>query len=475
MATFLERDTSPRATSLVSTLALLAFLPLFVVALYQIYSVLRAFGTPANIIVDTKNVLEPVNTDFLRAFAQGGEEATDMIGPVIPEVRALRPKIIRLDHIYDSYQVVSRNGGSLSFDWSRLDKAVDSITSTGAKPLLALSYMPSVIAKDGSIINPPNNWDEWSFVVQQTIEHFSGRTNRNISNMYYEVWNEADLPQFGSWKLSGDKNYLTLYRYAAIGSQNAKNVTSFSFGGPGTSGLYKNWIIALVSTGARLDFFSWHSYLLDPKQFDTDERNLIEWLLPYPRYTLLPKFVTEFGFTGGKDARYGTMFAAAHMAAVTRQIISGGPTYLFTFQLKDGPNQEVNNGWGILAHESKGKKPKPRYYVPGFLQDMNGNRLLLTGEGTWVTGFAAIKDQTIRLMLVNFNMEGSKSENVPILFTNLDPGSYTYREKILLGRNVVFKETVTENTLKKELYMPANSVAVLELTKQATDSPTLQQ
>jgi hypothetical protein len=464
MPNFLERNTSPQATSIVSTLALFAFLPLFMLGLYQIYSVLRAFGTPANIVVDAKTTLEPVNTNFLHAFAQGGEEQADMIAPIIPEVKALRPKIIRLDHIYDSYNVVGRNGAELTFDWSRLDQAVNSILATGAKPMLALSYMPPVIAKDGNIINPPNNWDEWAYVVQRTIEHFSGKANRNIPGMYYEVWNEPDLAQFGGWKLSGEKNYLTLYRYAAIGAQNAKNVSSFSFGGPATTGLYKNWILALVNSGSRLDFFSWHSYLMDPKQFDTDQKNLAQWLLPFPQYILLPKFVTEFGFTGAKDTRYNTMFAAAHMAAVAREIISGGPTYLFTFQLKDGPNQE--NGWGLLGHESQGKKAKPRYFVSNFLQPISGTRLLLTGEGSWTSAVATIRDQTIRVLLINFNPKNSKSETVPVSFINLEPGTYTYREKFLLGRNVAFTETVIGTTLEKQLFMPINSVAMLELTKE---------
>lgn len=467
MAEFIERQTPARATSVVSTLALLFFLPLFVMGVYQMYTVLKAYGTPANIVVDTKVVLEPIKTDFLRAYAQGGEEATDMIGPIIPEVRALLPKLIRIDHIYDYYNVVSRDGTNLRFNWEKLDVYVNSILETGAKPVLALSYMPAAIAKDGVIINPPNDWQEWSQVVQATIEHYSGKTNKNITDMYYEVWNEPDLAQFGSWKLAGEKNYLTLYRYASLGANNAKNTQKFSLGGPATTGLYKNWILALVQSNVRLDFFSWHTYLTDPKRFDTDQRNLISWLLPYPTHTLLPKFVSEFGFTGAKDTRYNTMYAAAHTAAVARQVISGGPTYLFTFQLKDGPNQKDGEGWGLLSHETQGKKVKPRYSVGPFLQPMAGNRLYLKGEGTWVTGFATVKDNTIRLMLVNFNDRSQKSETVPVTLTNLTPGKYIYRERFLLGRDVVFNEELNSTTFTKDLFMPANSVAILELTPQS--------
>lgn len=466
MTNFLERDSSTRFTSVVSLVAIFTFLPLFLLGVYNAVSIAtRAAGTKAAIIVDATATLEPIKTDFYHAFAQGGEESADMIAPVIAETKALRPQLIRLDHLYDHYNIVGRSGNDLTFDFTRLDQAVNSILATGAKPILALSYMPSVIAKDGSIINPPNNWDEWALVVQRTIEHYSGRSNRNLSGVYYEVWNEPDLAQFGGWKLSGEKNYVTLYRHAAIGASRARGVNPFLLGGPSTTGLYKNWIMALVTSGSRLDFFAWHSYLPDPTVFNDDQRNLASWLLPYPRYTLLPKLITEAGFTGAKDKRYGTMFAAAHTAATVRQLISGGPTYLFSFQIKDGPGQEAGDGWGLLTHEAQGKKPKPRYYVYSFLDAMAGTRVALEGEGSWVTGFASTRNNTLRIMLVNYDRAGTHSENVPVTVNNLEPGIYSYRERFLLGRDAKFTETVTGTTFTRELFMPAQSVAVLELTR----------
>ena len=461
-----EKPVSSKTTSLVTLIALLVFLPLLLLATYQtVILISRAAGTPAKITVDTKVTLGPVATDFYHAFSQGGEEATDMLAPVADQVRALKPKLIRLDHIFDAYDMVGRSGSSLTFNFDKLDRSVDTIVSTGAKPLLVLSFMPPVIAAGGSRINPPNDWNEWALVVQRTIEHYSGKNGKNLSGIYYEVWNEPDLAQFGSWKYSGEKNYLTLYRYAAIGAKNAQNTNRFFLGGPSTTGLYKSWILALIQSGNRVDFLSWHSYLPDPKRFDDDQRNLISWLLPFPNYTLIPKLITEFGFTGDKHKAYGTMYAAAHTAAAVRQLIQGGPTYAFSFQPKDGPGQEDGSGWGLITHETNGKKPKPRYYVYNFLDTMAGTRLAVSGEGTWVTGFATTRDNVIRLLLVNFDRSGSHTENVPVTFTNLDPGTYTYRERFLLGRDVSFKETVTEISLSKQIFMPAQSVAILELTK----------
>lgn len=466
MATFLERRVSPRVTSIISLIVLLIFLPLLLLVSYQaVQLITRAIGTPANIVIDTKNTLEAVDTTFFHAFSQGGEEATNMLEPVEDQVRALRPRLIRLDHIYDLYGVVSRSGSDLTFDWSRLDGAVDTILATGAKPLLALSFMPEVIARSGNVINPPNNWDEWALVVEKTIEHFSGKSERNLSGIYYEVWNEPDLPQFGKWGLSGDKNYLTLYRYAAIGARNAKNVNAFSLGGPATAGLYKNWVLALVGSGDRLNFLSWHSYLSNPTQFSQDQRNVISWLFPFPRYITIPKLITEYGFTGNKDSRYGAMYSAAHTAAVIRQLIAGRPQYIFTFQLKDGPNQLDGSGWGLITHETNGAKAKPRYYVFSFLDAMAGTRLLLSGEGTWVTGFATTKNNVIRLMLVNFDANGSHSEDVPVSVQNLDQGTYIWRERLLLGRDVKFTENAVNGSVSRQVFMPAQSVAIIELTK----------
>jgi xylan 1,4-beta-xylosidase len=466
MSNFLTRRTTPKLTQIVSLIALLIFMPLLLLGTREVVTLIsRASGTPANIVINTQLKLEQLDLSFYHAFSQGGEENVDMLAPVIPEIQALKPKIIRLDHLYDHYDVVGRSGNDLTFNWSKLDAAVDSIIATGAKPLLALSYMPSVIAKDGVIVNPPNNWDEWALVVQRTIEHYSGRNAKNIPSIFYEVWNEPDLAQFGSWKYAGEKNYLTLYRYASIGASRAQNVHTFSLGGPSTTGLYKSWILALVGSGNRVDFLSWHTYQKDPSRFAKDQEDLISWLLPYPNFTLIPQLITEFGFTGDKSTLYGGTYAAAHAAAVIRQLISGGPTYALSFQPKDGPNQEDGSGWGLVTHEANGKKPKPRYYIYSFIDGMAGQRISLSGEGTWVTGFASTRDGVIRVLLVNFDVNGSHSENVPVTFGNLSPGAYKLRQRFFLGSDTTSVETVAETTLQKEILMKASSVVMLELSK----------
>ncbi len=458
-----------KTLSTVSLIALIIFLPLFLLAAYQTATIIsRATGKPANITIDANLVTnEKIDPSFMRAFTQGGEESGNWLSPVQKEVTALKPKWIRIDHIYDFYDIVKRDGNVLSFDFSKLDPLIDTIRATGATPVVSLSYMPPVIAKDGKITNPPTNWDDWSLVVQKTIEHVSGSSGKNISGVYYEVWNEPDHEQFGGWKLTGEKNYLTLYHYAAIGAREAKQTQQFALGGPTTTGLYKDWIIRLIETGDRVDFLSWHSYLLDPDRFSQDQRDVTSWLLRYPHFVLLPKLITEYGFTGAKDPRYAQPFGSAYTAAVFRQLISGGPLALFTFQLKDGPGQEKGDGWGLISHESSGRILKPRYYLYSLLSRMAGNRVLLTGEGTWITGFASKQNDTIRIMLINFDAYGNHTETTPITITNLENGTYEYGQQYLQGNtpgeSQKLMESVTDHSLKKQIYMPAQSVVLIEL------------
>ena len=69
MANILESNTSSKATQIVSMVALLFFLPLFILVTYQTVTLVsRAGGTPAAIVVDTKAILEPIKTDFYHAL-----------------------------------------------------------------------------------------------------------------------------------------------------------------------------------------------------------------------------------------------------------------------------------------------------------------------------------------------------------------------------------------------------------------------
>ena len=412
--------------------------------------------SPANIVVDAGVEEGPVHPFWL-GFAQGGEEAKNtMLTPTVGKMRRLNPSYIRLDHIFDDdyYGVVSGSSGNLQFNWSKLDKAVDDISAMGAKPFLSLGYMPGAIA--GSKIDAPSDWNDWYRLVRATVEHYSGKSEKNISGVYYEVWNEPDLETFGGWKRGGDKNYLTLYEYAAKGAMAAENTNQFYIGGPATTGLYRNWVLDLYNfcgrKGLRLDFISWHRYSYNPYQFSRDIIDIRQWLAGKP----IPRLViSEWGPTPEKSDTYSTSYAAAHAFAVVRQLLDL-VSLTTAFEVKDGPGQG-GSGWGLLGHETAGMNEKPRYEAFEWLSEVKGKRLFLAGEGSNVQGWAVRENGKIVVYLVNFG-EGGRTENVPVQVKGLTDGNWGVDKEVLGGGKASQELAVVGGILRTFIELEQNEV-----------------
>lgn len=402
-------------------------------------------------------------------LAQGGEEKEKMLDAVVEPVNALNPKYIRIDHLFDFYNPVSRGpGGQLEFNWTKVDAELAKISQAGAIPFISLSYMPSVISS-GSEIDPPRSWDEWGMVVRRTVEHVSGRTGLAINNVYYEVWNEPDL--FGGYKLGGERDYLKMYVYAERGAKSASNILPFKIGGPGTTKLYKNWMVKFLKytadTDTRVDFYSWHNYDKDIYEFESDFEDAKEWIAEIPGYQNMEFVISEAGPNSGYDEWHDNNMGAIHTIAL-QSALAGKISKVFTFEIKDGPGPQKYWGrWGILTHEKYGPpEKKPRYNALLFLNQMNSiQKLGITGQGTWVKSFAVVSTSpnTFRIMLVNYDIFGSHSEAVPLRFTNLPYNRFRYK-RINFGGGQFQRDQITEgNTYQTIERMAPNSAAIIEV------------
>lgn len=445
-------------------------LPIVLLAQREIQQILsRAAYKPANIIIDTRNILGPVNKSF-SSFAQGGEEPPPMFSAVIPKIKELSPKYIRIDHIYDYYEIVRNNGNEFTYDFSILDKTVDDIIATGTLPFFSLSYMPSVFTTSGSIIDVPSDWNNWKNLIKTTIEHYSGRNNKNLNNVYYEVWNEPELPQFGGWKLIGDKDYRSLYFYAAQGAQETENANKFYLGGPAVGSYYPNWVNNFVSYVAqnnlRLDFYSWHRYTKKPSEYVNDAKNIRNLLSAFPSSANIPLFLTEWGIdsenTDINNSNTAAAYAIYSISQFTKDI-----SLAFHFEVKDGP--PPNGGkWGLIPHEKNpdnNLSPKPKFKAFRELTKIAGNQILLSGDGTNVSGIAASSPAKTVVILANYDISGRNIENVPVTFTGLVPAMYNLKYYYVLDdRSGFFEIPVTNGNLGKTFLLPANSILFLELS-----------
>lgn len=430
----------------------------------------RASGETANIRVNTQAVIGPMPRPW-RYLAQGGEDHNWRMQSINAQVAALNPEYIRIDHIYDFYDIVGGTPGNLTFDFSKLDALLNDIQAAGAKPYISLSYMPPAISQ-GDIVDKPQRWEDWQLVIQKTIEHISG--TRGTDDVYYEVWNEPDL--FGGWKYYGDKNYLDLYTYAARGSQQAsgtRGVKPFKIGGPATTALYKNWFDAVLKNAVdqklRFDFFSWHRYNDDVDQYRKDMIELRTWMRDYPQFEpFLELHLTEWGHDSDINPGYDTNYGAAHTVAGAIEMV-GVVEKAFVFEIQDGkdPNGQAAWGrWGLFQHTDFGAKPKPRYYALKLLDKIGDQRLQLLGKGSWVKGLAARNnDNSVSVILSNYDESGNHSEFVPITFENIEPGSFTLIKEPLSGARQEVPVATTAAELRVDVNLTPNSVMLVTLKR----------
>ncbi|OGM18566.1 hypothetical protein A2686_01570 [Candidatus Woesebacteria bacterium RIFCSPHIGHO2_01_FULL_38_10] len=423
-------------------------------------------GTKAQIVVDLKNP-ELIDEFSWNNLAQGGEEISGMLDPVKGELKNLKPKYIRIDHVFDFYKTVKKDAlGNFFYDWTKLDKEISIILETGAKPFISLSYMPDALSK-GNEVDEPVSWNEWKELIRKTVEHISGRGGLKISDVYYEVWNEPDL--FGGFKPGGTKDYLALYQYAAIGANEAKDTLPFKFGGPATTSLYKNWFDSLIkfvnSNNLPLDFFSWHRYSKYLEDYEKDYYDLKSWILAHPKYSGIELVISEFGHNSDADILYDKNFSAIHTLAVYSTLFPKIQK-IFLFEIKDGPGGEKYWGrWGILTHEKLGTpEKKPRYKAIEFLNKMNGSWYPVYGQGSWVKAIATTDRKVVRLLVVNYDPFEKHHENVPVSFLNLFHKEFTFRRLEFLGAVAEYEVKVGGDSWTTSQMMAPNSAVILEIT-----------
>ncbi len=447
-------------------LAILLLIPVTLWAVFQNQDLRRAaFGTEANIEIDLSQTSGPLPKRIWQNFSQGGEEANNMLEPVVQETAQLNPQLIRIDHLFDHHVKIDPSAdGPDKYDFSQLDDIVNTILDTGAKPMLVFSYMPPSLSIDGKNISEPNNWLEWQKLVKATVSRYSGRDGFNLDGLYYEVWNEPDL--FGNWHYGKQPNYLTLYYHTVKAAQETQNTNQFKIGGPATTGFYSNWIKALLKycheNNLRIDFISWHRYAKNLDAYEQDFDQLNEILTNYPEYFSLERLITEFGPDSENSPWYDNKMSAIHsMASITQ--LMGRVHRVFTFEIIDGPGPKKNWGrWGLLTHSNHGISKKARYHAYTFLNQLNGQRVSLSGEGSWVKAVASQEGNKIQVLLVNYDPWNRHYESTPVTLENIQPGRYQFSQQYFQGPNKKIQEEVETTKISKKIILQPNSAVLLE-------------
>jgi xylan 1,4-beta-xylosidase len=163
--------------------------------------------------------------------------------------------------------------GQPVYNFQYVDALYDAILNTGMKPFVELGFMPQALASGNKYvfwwkgnITPPKDYGKWERLVQALVRHWTTRYGRDeVSQWYFEVWNEPNLDIF--W--SGDQaEYFKLYETTVRAIKSV--APDYRVGGPATAG--HGWITETINFATRahvpLDFISTHDYGVKGIGFD---------------------------------------------------------------------------------------------------------------------------------------------------------------------------------------------------------------
>lgn len=408
----------------------------------------EAAAVPANIIVDA-GIAQGALPRPWEGLAQGGELENDKktlvsILPITGRLQNLNIKYVRFDHIFN-------------FPLEERMKEIRAVAAMGAFPVISLSYYPASVAK--SWTGRPYNWAAWETEVASLIT----RISKDTPNVYYEVWNEPDGKDFGNMNPA---EYLILYRHTVAAAGRVKNTQPFKIGGPSLANPdNKNWMreftAGVAANNFRLDFISWHRYHKNPQVF-TRDLDFIDDLLFANNMSDRERLITEWGTDPQPKAIHLSNYEAAHFAAVTRQILDRVKVAT-KFEARDGLTP--GGGLGIYTYNG-GRKPITIVYE--MLSKVSGNRILLGGEGTNVTGFATKSETTTFVFLVNFDVNSNHLEEIPINIRGLNGAKAQIKKTILDGFNPYGRTEnkefdIIDSQITFSQIMQPNSVLLMEI------------
>ena len=134
------------------------------------------------------------------------------------------------------------------YDWTILDRIIDTYRARHIVPLFELGFMPEALSshpepyrhfwKPGDNYNdiytgwsyPPRDYAKWGELIYQVGRHVGAKYGREADTWWWEVWNEPDI---GYWHGTPEE-FMKLYDFAADGLKRA--LPNAKIGGPEVTG-----------------------------------------------------------------------------------------------------------------------------------------------------------------------------------------------------------------------------------------------
>ena len=180
-------------------------------------------------------------------------------------------------------------------------------------------------------------------------------------------------------------------------------------------------------------------------------------------------YISEWGVNSERSSAYDGRWAGAHFLAVNIALSDTVVDLALAFEVMDGApgDKQFHGGWGMVTNPKYGAvAKKPRFKAWEMISKLDGSRLPLLGNGTYVTGLAAYDERgVVRVLAVNYDESGKHSEVFPITVVGITEGNYSVREEYLSGRVLNTEVNIAGGSLRRDISLNASDGVLLMVTK----------
>lgn len=403
--------------------------------------------------------------------------------------------------------------GNPVYDWTTVDKILDTYIHAGAKPFVELGFMPQALStkpepyrhhwpKDELYVGwtyPPKDFKRWGELIHQLTLHCIERYGKTeAESWYWEVWNE---PNIGYWHGTPEE-YNRLYDYAVDGVRRA--LPKARVGGPATTGPgnqkaadYLRQFLehcargkndATGKTGSPLDFITFHAkgqpkvvdgrvqMGLAANLRDTDEGFKI--VSSFPQFAKLPIVLSESDPEGCAACsahgypqnayRNGALYPAYTATSIRSMLdlagnyhsnFEGFLTWAFEFE-----DQPYFDGFRTLATNGVDKPILNLFRMLGLMEGqrvksesssaLTVDKILQAGvrERADIDTMAARSDHNITVLVWNYHDDDVPAPDVPLRVSLA--GIPAKAERVLLRHYRIDRDHSNAFTVWKEMGSP---------------------
>jgi hypothetical protein len=391
-----------------------------------------------DLVIDTSRTVGDI--DLTRyALGQGGLSSDPMFDSEVPQISQLNPQTIRL-FVLDHYDIYPAHG---VYQWAKLDRAIETILATGAKPMMCLAIKPHVLYPkiDQDIVHP-SNYQEWEQLIYQLVKHCN--EERKFGIVYWEVGNEGDIGEDGGcpYRFRPD-DYVTYYAHTAAAILRADPAARV--GGPAAADYQTPIIDALIAQAGAgkipLHFISWHMYDSHPADFRESIRTIKAKLGNYPGLGGVETVLDEWNMSLGRP-EMNPYFQPAFILEVTQVFKHEGLSRSGYYHIRDW-YVDLETGWKSMSAEGEAVglhfwnvtpqflglydnqgRVRPAYYAFLLLRLIKGREPAITGTNADVKAFAAADEHWTDVVLWNFpGSDPAQSHEVDVRFPADHKGS----------------------------------------------------